>query len=223
MNRSVQGIIFDMDNTLLQSHIDFKAMREEIYAFLRAHELIPPLPSIEEHTSSTLIQTAIDTNNMTQALLQELWTIPAKHEYIGMRGAKLEPGVQALLEELAGQLRLTIVTNNSQAAARLALEENGIWSYFDWVVGREQMQQMKPSPSGFLEVLSRFPGLPVSAWVSVGDAWIDGIASAAAGIPFIAYRGDSDLLHKKGVRPLANMTHIRELKTYIQLDGNAAE
>lgn len=215
MKHTVRGIVFDMDNTLLRSHIDFQAMKVETYAYLLEQGLISPSLPIEEQTTSTLIQSAMDQHPLTEAERQALWAIPAKHETKGMYGAELEPGVRELLEELVGHYYLTIVTNNSVEAARHALQENGIWSMFDWVAGREQMQQLKPSPSGFLAVLERFPEWSPLAWISVGDAWIDGAASAAAGIPFIAYHGNIKEMQQRGVRPLSNITHIHQIKAFL--------
>jgi phosphoglycolate phosphatase len=51
---------------------------------------------------------------------------------------------------------LVVVTNNSIGAAEVALRANGIYEYFDLVVGREMMGSLKPSPDGFLVALNMF-------------------------------------------------------------------
>ncbi len=218
MNRRVQGVVFDMDNTLLRLHIDFKGMRKETYAYLSEHGFIPSELALEDHTTSTLIQAAIDAGTMNTEQIQALWAIPSKYERLGMRGAKLEQGAYSLLTELEGQYRLALVTNNSLEAAKQVLQEHGIWHVFNLVVGREQMQQLKPSPSGYMTVLEQFPEIPASCWMSVGDSWIDGVASAHADIPFIAYQGDEEWMQHHGVRPIANVAHLHDIIPYIQVE-----
>lgn len=77
---------------------------------------------------------------------------------------------------------------------------------------------MKPSPAGFHYVLERFPQHPPSRWISVGYSWIDGKASAAAGIPFIAYRGNEEVLAKHKVKPAAAIDRLDQLPALLGID-----
>lgn len=112
MNR-IRGIIFDMDNTLLKSAIDFEGMKQETFRFLVSRGVLSTSFPFAGHTSSTIIEAAVKTGRMTEELLAEMWAIPQKFELAGMEGAALEPGVAEFLEELYGSCRLTVVTNNS--------------------------------------------------------------------------------------------------------------
>lgn len=215
MTSSIKAIIFDMDNTLLQSSIDFKAMKQAIYAFLVSEGVLPAQLDLDRHTSSTIIKEAVQTKLMTEQQLSQMWDIAEQFEVIGMKQADLEPGVLELLEELQGRYRMVIVTNNSNKAAQAALKDHNILHYFDHVVGRESMGSLKPSPDAFHYVLRQHQELLPEAWVSVGDAWIDGAASIAVGIPFIAYRADRNKMKQHHVLPKAFIEDIRELKQYI--------
>ncbi|MCR8645491.1 HAD family hydrolase [Paenibacillus sp. N1-5-1-14] len=115
-----------------------------------------------------------------------MWDIAKKHEVCGMDGADLELGAEEVLSELKGSYHLAIVTNNSVEAAEITLRDNGILEYFDIIIGRELKKALKPSPDGYLRVLDEFKN-SASEWLSVGDSWIDGMASMSAGIKFIAY------------------------------------
>jgi phosphoglycolate phosphatase len=148
---------------------------------------------------------------MTNELIEQMWLIPKKHEVSGMQDADLEPGVVGLLNSLYGKYCLVVVTNNSIGAAEVALRANGIYEYFDLVVGREMMGALKPSPDGFLVALSTFNQISSHEWISVGDAWVDGKASAEAGIPFISYRGDKEKMKDHGVFPFAEIAVMGEL------------
>ncbi|MCR8845366.1 HAD family hydrolase [Paenibacillus sp. SC116] len=209
--KHIKGIIFDMDNTLLQSSIDFQTMKEETYSFLVEQQILPEGLSLQQYTTSTIIEEAVATNRMTSELLQAMWEIPVKHEVAGMDGAVLESGVTELLEKLHGSYHLAVVTNNSVKAANAALRDNGIIHYFDHIAGREQMRSLKPSPDGFVFILDCYPNTSARDWLSIGDAWIDGKASESAGIEFIAYRADVEKMKKAGVFPRKYFNHIGEL------------
>jgi len=212
----MKGIVFDMDNTLLRSNIDFTAMKTEIFQYLSSQGILPGDIPLERHTTATIIEKALQTNRMTDRQTHVMWEICKRHEQAGMHNAGLEPGVRELLEQLYGKYILAIVTNNSIAAAEKALKENGIADFFDCVVGREQMKALKPSPDGYLYVLNRYEDTEAEEWISVGDSWIDGKASMDAGIPFISYQGDIEKMRNAGVHPLAEMKRILDLIPFLK-------
>jgi phosphoglycolate phosphatase len=152
---------------------------------------------------------------MTNEVLNEMWEIPKKHEVFGMKDAALEPGVTYLLDELLNKYIMVIVTNNSIDAAERALKENGIFDYFDCVVGREMMKSLKPSPDGFLYILNQYQNTSASEWISVGDAWIDGKASVDAGVKFISYQGNIEKMNRMGVYPSAEIMNLTELIDFV--------
>lgn len=211
----IKGIIFDMDNTLLRSNIDFAMMKIEIFNLLSTSGILPHDLPIQNETTSTIIQAALMTNNMTAQLIREMWEITKKHEVAGMVDADLEPGVIELLEELKGKYHIAIVTNNSHEAAESALRLNGIIHYFDVIVGREMVRSLKPAADGFHYVLKRYPEWTGTQWLSIGDSWIDGKASQEAGIKFIAYRPNTDKLSNAGVCPDGVIQHIRDLLDHL--------
>jgi phosphoglycolate phosphatase len=170
---------------------------------------------LDEHTSSTIIGAAQKSNHLTDELADQMWRIAEKHEVSGMQDADLEPGAEAVLRHLYGDYCLVVVTNNSIGAAEVALGANGIYEYFDLVIGREMMKALKPSPDGFLVALNKFQHIAPNEWISVGDAWIDGKASAEAGIPFISYQGDAKKMRSNGVFPMAEITEIGELLGFL--------
>lgn len=73
MEQRVKGIIFDMDNTLLRSTIDFAAMKKETFQFLMDHGLISAQTAFDPHTTSTLIEEAMRSGRMTEDLLEKIW------------------------------------------------------------------------------------------------------------------------------------------------------
>lgn len=210
---TVAGIMFDMDNTLLRSRIDFASMKQEVYEFLRGNGCLSEL-RLDRYTTSMLIDQALAGKGLDAELTAKLWDIPKRHELAGMQGAGLEPGAVSVLNRLHRRYRLAIVTNNSLEAAGVALRDNGILPLFDVVAGREQMGTMKPAPDGFLHVL-RNSDIPADQWVSVGDSWIDGAGSEAAGIRFIAYQANREQMTERGVKPVAWIEKLEDLNHWL--------
>ena len=215
MKNNIKGIIFDMDNTLLHSKINFAAMKRETYEFVVNHGILPADLDLFNQTTAIIIEKAIKTNIMSQELIDEVWEIPKKYEVMGMENALLEPGVTQLLNKLYGKYYLAIVTNNSIEAANKAFKENKIYNYFNILVGREMMKSLKPSPDGFFYILNRYKNTSADEWLSIGDAWLDGRASIDAGIRFISYNGDIQKMNKMSVYPYAEINDIRKLVDFI--------
>jgi phosphoglycolate phosphatase len=215
MNSAVQGLIFDMDNTLLRSRIDFASMKRDVYHLLLHSQALPESIQLQEHTTSTLVAEA-KRRGMTGHLEQQVWEVAARYELQGMEGAGLEPGAAELLAQLKSELVLVVVTNNAYRAALRALEETGILKLFDMVVAREQMSELKPSPSGFLRVIEQYPHIPSECWISIGDSWIDGRASMLAGIPFLGYRTKQEELSRFKVISIGRLEKLLDVRSYLE-------
>jgi phosphoglycolate phosphatase len=213
-NQAVKGIIFDMDNTLLQSRIDFAAMKQDIFGYLGERRLLPEGIAPGDHTTGTLI-TAAKKHGIAAAQLDEVWEIAARHEVRGMEGAGLEPGAAVFLEQMGQGVIKAIITNNAYEAAVAALEQTRIAALFDAIAGREHMETVKPSPSGYFHVMNQFPQLASRDWLAVGDSWIDGAAANAAGVAFVGYRAKEDEMRRKGVRAEAFVRNYDELADWI--------
>ncbi len=203
-----------MDNTLIQSKIDFKQMKSDIFGFLLQSNLLSSDFPIHEHTTSTLIE-YVRTLGISDALHESMMARTAQHELLGMKDAGLEPGVKEILTFLYEKYTLVVITNNSLTAALEALENTEITRFFELIVGREQMTALKPSPSGFHYVMNRFASIKPNEWLSIGDSWIDGKTAEEAGIPFISYRADIDKMHQRGIQPTLRMNHMMELLEFL--------
>ncbi|MHB8064179.1 MAG: HAD family hydrolase [Ruminiclostridium sp.] len=213
--KQIKGIIFDMDNTLLRSKINFKQMKEEIFEFLIDVKIVSPDIFIFSETPSTLIEAAKQSSLFTLEMSEAIWKIAARYELEGMKDAVLEVGAKEMLTLLHGKYHLVILTNNAYAAAIRALRHNGIEKHFEKIIGREQVVSLKPSPFGVKHILSLYHDIPASQWLSVGDSWIDGKAAQEAEVKFISYQGDFQAMKAKGVYPHTNISTLFELSEII--------
>lgn len=209
--KSFQAFIFDMDNTLLQSRIDFFKMKKVVYDFLVREKLLPREFSWMDKTPSQIIEWGRKLEGFQQ-VEQEVWQLVAEVEAEGMENVVLEPYAMELLAHLKEKnKRISLLTNNAYGAAAKALTDLSVLHLFDYVAGREQMKELKPSPSGIFHILDQDPTRPKEEWVMIGDSWIDGMAASRAGIPFIAYQASVPELEKKGVNPLGSIDCLKEL------------
>ncbi|CAG7618283.1 HAD family hydrolase [Paenibacillus allorhizosphaerae] len=209
-----KGIIFDMDNTILRSNIDFKRMKLQVHAYLVGHHIVSESIALDEFTSSTLIELARSSPRFTAQAEQAVWDIVTELEREGMNDAGLEPGVEEVLEQLRPACHLTILTNNAKDAAVRALRTTGIEHYFEHIVGREQAG-LKPSPAGVQWIVNSYPHVSKQHWLAIGDAWIDGKSAIDAGVRFIAYQANRSELERRGVVPTAYIESMADVIQYI--------
>lgn len=212
---NIKGIIFDMDNTILRSNIDFDALKAETYDYLMQKGVLPADFPVDDHTSSSMMIYAQQSNQWDQNMQNEIWEIFTKHELRGMEDADLEPGAMELLHRLHHQYKMAVFTNNSYSAALTALQRNNVDVLFDAILGREQVRYLKPHPDGVHTILNMFPTISADEWISVGDAWVDGKASQDANVTFISYQGDLDKMHQMGVFPAASIQEIDQLLSFL--------
>ncbi len=93
-------------------------------------------------------------------------------------------GVRETLEQLHGYKK-AVISNKRESLSRRLLEELGLISYFDLVLGSDSAEERKPSPKPLQMALAAF-GLKPAAAAIVGDSNFDIEAGKAAGVLTIA-------------------------------------
>ena len=198
--------VFDLDHTLVSSPLDLKVVGREMEAFVRERGL--PLPQRELRWSGPELFAFVRTE--APQLEAEIIAIPRRHERRAMEQAVLEPFAEEALAALRQLGFATAIwTNNDRVVADFVLGRFGLLQHLDLVVTRDDVTALKPDPDGLRVVRLRWPGAPHI--VMVGDAWVDGLAAQAGGIPFIAYRADPAELDRRGVSVTARITSLLDL------------
>jgi phosphoglycolate phosphatase len=100
----------------------------------------------------------------------------------------IEEGLRETLDALQGRVELAICTNRASSMEML-LETYGLDGYFSCVMTAGRVANPKPHPEPLLKVLEHY-GIAAHEALFVGDSDVDRQAADAAGVPFVAYRGD---------------------------------
>ena len=202
-------VVFDLDNTLVHSKIDFMGIRQAVIGRLLEVGALdePPLdPRVRAIPEWLDLAAAYDTD-----LAAELWTLVDQFEQEGMVHGTVESDARETLDRLASAgLRLAVLTNNSLGSAEAALERFDLRAPLELVLAREVVPALKPDGSGVVQAHAALGGGPMFV---VGDSYIDGLATqrAAVGARFIAFRANLADLSARGVEPWATAAALAEV------------
>ncbi|NHJ85690.1 MAG: HAD-IA family hydrolase [Asgard group archaeon] len=215
MNSKFSAIIFDFDNTLVTSHIDFPRLKITMarklkqYGFDFGDEKEIPF----NYTAGKMIEEAdkYDEQNGTQ-LGTELWKMVEDFEREGMENLTIDDDVYFILDFLKKQsIILSILTNNAKKPTLEVLERYNIEQYFDLVIAREDITKMKPDKEGLIVILEKLKLTPDKA-IFVGDSWVDGAAAKEANIRFVLIRQELLDTTKYDIDIWKHIRSIRELQ-----------
>ena len=197
-------IIFDMDNTILQSRIDFPKMKAEVWRIL--DEL--GLPQFKCKSTADSIMHYTQSPYYDHEAAEKMWRRVGEIEDEGLLAAVMEPGAVAALAYLQQYAELAVLTNNTDFNLSDNLGRLGILSYLSCVAGRDKVGRvLKPEPGGMEWVMAQYPSILRRRVVTVGDAWNDATAAAAAGIAFVAYnRSRQENWDELGIVPRLRLT-----------------
>ncbi len=207
------AIVFDLDNTLVHSKINFPAMRQRVIDVVRDSDLQvqhdAPLTSL---ATAEVIELGLQ-HGAAPEMMAQIWTAVTEEETLGMELASVEDDAADVLHSLKSTgVGLAVLTNNARRAAAAALERFDLLHYLDVVLGRDDVSALKPSPAGLLHAVKILAPTSVAM---VGDASIDGIAANRAGVPFIAFRPTVADMERRGVERWATIHDLSEIATLL--------
>jgi phosphoglycolate phosphatase len=176
----LKGIVFDLDSTLVNSHVDFPKMKKRIIKLLEGNGHPPDTLSPTDQTTVVIMEHAEREWERQGKPEEERRRLrDAITEY--MNQGELEavetlteiPGVSEAVEKLKAKgLKLAILTRGHHEYAVEALKKTGMHGYFDVILGRGETPQPKPYREAIDYTVKRM-GLTVDDVVMVGDHQID--------------------------------------------------
>jgi phosphoglycolate phosphatase len=170
INRKFDAVLFDLDGTLVETHIDFDAMRsamseiaaaagapEEVY---QDRDILGVVYAVEDYLGpggEAFRRSAFD-------LLEEL-------EVAGCGNAKPIPHASETLSRLAQQgIRTAIVTRNCRTVASRLVDEFDLRP--NLMLTRDDVPRVKPDPEHLLQAMAMLGVTPARS-IMVGDHWMD--------------------------------------------------
>ncbi|MGQ0549867.1 MAG: HAD family hydrolase [Armatimonadota bacterium] len=201
-------MIFDFDNTLIDSKIDFIELRG---ALIDLWASAAPLPDTRDALLRLPIRDIVEQAlAASPALTDAAWATIEAYETAGLDGAPAMPHARPVLESLAGRgIRLAVLTNNTRPATIRLLESLDLAPLIELTITRSDASALKPDPAGVRLILDRLG--PTGAVYLVGDSWIDALAAEAAGIRFIGVGARQAEVEARGIRPWAWVSDLRAL------------
>ena len=180
--RVVRGaVVFDLDGTLVDTSGDIVAAVNHV----RDGSSLPPLTAravLDEvgFGAAHLIArtTGAKDGEALAASLGEFRRYYREHQ--GDRSAPY-PGVREMLDALAAEFDLYVLSNKPHEAAVREIELHGLGERFRRVWGGGSLAALKPDPAGVLEAL-RSSGVGAERGAMVGDMAVDVATGAAAGV-----------------------------------------
>lgn len=214
----IKAIIFDFDNTLVKSHIDFPSMKISMAQHTKDHGLdfgdekeIP-----HKFTAGNIIDKVkeFDRQNGTN-LAPQLWTLVEEFERKGMEDLTIDNDVFDLLESLFKQgIILCLLTNNAKKPTIEVLQLHDLYKYFQIIIAREDVSQMKPDSEGIDLILKKLHLKPTQV-ILVGDSWVDGKAAYNANVRFVLFRDEKLNQEKYGIEIWKYTSSIIDILSYI--------
>jgi HAD superfamily hydrolase (TIGR01509 family) len=191
---TIKAVIFDLDGTLASFNLDYRALRSEVRSFLLIKGIPASVLSINESIFEMLNKANIFFKNSGKSARainktrNEVLDIAEKHEMEAARTTGLLPGVTETLEALKKmKLKLGLCTISSQKSTEYILKRFRISKFFDAVVPRNKVKEVKPDPE-HLEVVLADLGIKAEETMLVGDSGRDmrcarDVGTVAVGLP----------------------------------------
>jgi len=98
---------------------------------------------------------------------------------------RLYPGVAELVRALATRVRMAVVSTTWRENIAIVLHSAGLEDYFQTVVGKQDVRDVKPEPEGYLLALERL-GLGPEEAIALEDSMTGLAAARSAGVTALA-------------------------------------
>jgi phosphoglycolate phosphatase len=178
---ALNAVLFDLDGTLIETHIDFPAMTAAMQELARAHFV--PASVTDGKDILGMVDAAAEAiqerGGDGLALRRTAFAALEAMEIAGCAHPNLLPGTHELLSGLVNRgLKVGIVTRNCRAVSVRLLARFALPHHL--LLTRDDVPKTKPNPEHLWEALECL-GEPPGHAAMVGDHWMDIQAGVRAG------------------------------------------
>lgn len=225
--RDCEGLVFDLDGTLIDSAPDIAAGINEYFAGQGWPEL--EVDFVAGFTGNgprrllldMMVELGLPSDDETVDRAVKGYL--AAYDRTPSRHTRFYEAVKEDLQALhARGFRLGVCTNKPHGLTLRILDILGIGDLFSAVAGADDVPACKPDPIHLLTVAERM-GLSAGRWVYVGDTTVDQATAAGAGVPFYAVPWGTG--RHLDVAPAYRLTRLSDLSALRQplVEGDVQE
>lgn len=216
MNRIFQSkkrlIIFDADDTLLTSHIDYQQLRLEVINLIEYEHK----NSLIKKSISELLKILEDESpKKANEAINKIKELEAKFA----DKAEIIPFADSIHKTLDKYgLFYAILTNNTRASMSNYIK-NPTFSFLNYffILTRDEAK-MKPNPDGIIKIIKNFKNHKIAKeeTLYIGDSFIDANACYHAGIDFVHFHSRDVDLSQFIKKPSYTMKSWKNFETFLE-------
>jgi HAD superfamily hydrolase (TIGR01549 family) len=193
LKNKTRGVIFDLDGTLVDSKLDFVAMRKDL-GFAANIDILETISAVDD-----------------QIERKRLEGIVHLHELAGANRAISFPGAHEILTLLSkNKIPVGVFTRNSRSTAEHTLKRVGL--KISLIIAREDAPP-KPDPAGLHLIIDNW-GIKPHETLFIGDDIFDLDAGHRAGIPTLLFAPNKPNFNHDRNKII---THLMEIENYLML------
>ena len=171
----IKAVVFDLDGTIVDFNLDYKAVRAEVIQFLTKQGFPSSILSLNESMFKMLKKVEICMRNNGKGereiarVKETVLSLADRYELEAAHTTSLLPGVIETLKALREmKLKMALFTINSEKSTSYILRRFRLKSFFDAIITRESLSAVKPDPA-HLEAALRALNVKAEEAMVVGD------------------------------------------------------
>ena len=171
----IKAVVFDLDGTIVDFNLDYKAVRAEVIRLLTKEGLPPSILSLNESIFKMLKKVEICMRNNGKGereiarVREAVLSLADRYELEAAHTTSLLPGVIETLKALREmKLKTALFTINGEKSTGYILKCFRLKPFFDAIITRESVSAVKPDPA-HLEATLRALNVKEEEAMVVGD------------------------------------------------------
>jgi HAD superfamily hydrolase (TIGR01549 family) len=175
----IEAVIFDLDGTLANFNLDYKALRAEVRSYLMRTGVPASVLNVNENIFEMLNKTEIYIKNKSKSkeafneVRTQALNIAEKYETEAASSTSLLPGAVETLQELEQmKIKVGICTTSGEKAVKYILQRFKINKYFNTVISRDKVKYVKPNTEQY-ELSLKIMNTKPQNTIIVGDSIVD--------------------------------------------------